>query len=79
MPVMSKTTRDQYECELRARFERLLSAIRGRELESAREGTGSSRIWPHPEQKCATVASAMEIRLLIGDFQGILEELKKLK
>lgn len=78
MPVLSKKTRSKYESELRDRFESLIEALNGRELKSAQEGAGNSA-WGDPSAMCATIGTAMEIRLAAEDFKGILGEIKKFK
>ena len=78
MPIMTKKAQLKYENELRSRFEILIFALTGRDLKAPSEGAGQGR-WTDPSAMCATVGTAMEIRLAAEDFKGILGEIKKLK
>ena len=79
--VMQKTTRAQYEEELRRRFEALIHLIQGRDLKTPGEGLEGlqGRTWTYPENMCALLGSDMEIRLAVKDFHAILDEVKKVK
>lgn len=78
MPVMTKKAQAKYEAELRERFEILVGVLSGRDLKSPREGAGQGS-WIDASDMCATAGTAMEIRLAVEDFKGILGEIKKLK
>jgi len=79
MPVLRRRRRDQFEAELRSRFEALMEALEQRELMSPREGCKGRSYWVHPEVMCATEGNEIEIRLAVADFQAVLSEVKRLK
>ena len=79
MPVLSKKSHERLVKALNDRFNALKDAIESRELRSNKEGAKNRYSWANPEQMCATVSSASEIRIAVSDFSTILAELKKLK
>ncbi len=77
MPVITKNLQATIARDLRYRFQNLMDAIEVRDLKSNREGSGKGH-WTKPELLCATVGTAMELRIAVEDFKTILAEVKKL-
>jgi hypothetical protein len=80
MPVMSRSSRQRLEDELKLRFEKLLESIQPRDLVHASEGTkGNKSSWGSPESMCGLASSDLTRRLAVEDFKAILAEVKALK
>lgn len=77
MPVITKNLQATIARDLRYRFQNLMDAIEARDLKSNKEGSGKGH-WTNPELLCATVGTAMELRIAVEDFKTILSEVKKL-
>lgn len=79
MPVLSKDAHHDLMLALSTRYDALVEVLQPRELRSPTEGVKGRGSWVHPEKKCATKGSAMDVRLAAEDFKAILVEVKALK
>lgn len=84
MPVMDIEDHERLAAELDRRWKRLSEVMQRRKLNSSKEGCkskarGRQCSWMHPEDKCATIGDASDIRMAAKDFETILAELKRLK
>lgn len=75
MSVIAKTARDRLLAQLEERYGAVRGVLAGRDLLSPGEGA-KRRPWPHPELLTRIDGSAL--RLVLGDFETILRELKRI-
>ena len=79
MPVLTKEAHRKLEMQLQSRMNELCELFESRHLNNPTEGVKGRGFWVHPETMCATKATASELRLAVGDFKNILNEINKLK
>jgi len=78
MPVLNKDEHRRIMKELNSRASYLLDKMQERPLLNASEGLVRGQ-WGNPDNKCATLGSAGELRLAVEDFKNILAEIRRLK
>ena len=78
MPILSKAGHRAMMQMLEKRYFALAGTLEARELTSASEGCRRG-CWRNADAVCATVGSAMDIRLAVTDFKTALKEVEGLK
>jgi len=79
MPVLAKSAHAALLGSLSDRYRSLLDKLEARELNTPNEGCRRRESYRNPQAVCATVGTALDVRMAIADFRTVLKEIERIR